>query len=132
MFVRLKTVKGRRYAYLVEGVRRGDRVSQRVVCYIGPVADAAFGAPGSVRSRNPQVDWARVNASLRRMPLRFDELQAARLRAFPIASKWRQGGFVSRGTRERVEGEEEALCKTASARFGRMFAEVAKGRYRMK
>jgi hypothetical protein len=45
MFVRVKEVRGRRYAYLVEGMRDGARVRQRGVCYLGPVSRAALGVP---------------------------------------------------------------------------------------
>jgi hypothetical protein len=34
-FVRTKKVKGIEYRYLVEGVREGDRVRQKVVAYLG-------------------------------------------------------------------------------------------------
>lgn len=34
-FVRTKTIKGIEYRYLVEGVREGDKVRQRVVAYLG-------------------------------------------------------------------------------------------------
>lgn len=34
-FVRTKTIKGIEYNYLVEGVREGGKVRQRVVCYLG-------------------------------------------------------------------------------------------------
>ncbi len=35
-FVRVKTIKGRDYRYLVRAQREGDRVSQKVVRYLGP------------------------------------------------------------------------------------------------
>jgi hypothetical protein len=34
-FVRTKMVKGIEYRYLVQGVREGDRVRQKVVAYLG-------------------------------------------------------------------------------------------------
>ena len=36
-YVRVKTIKGRPYRYLVEGVREDGRVRQRVIKYLGPV-----------------------------------------------------------------------------------------------
>ena len=38
MYVRAKIIGGRRYLYLVEGVREGGRTRQRVVSYLGPIA----------------------------------------------------------------------------------------------
>ena len=34
-FIRSKTVKGQQYFYLVDGVREGDKVRQRVLVYLG-------------------------------------------------------------------------------------------------
>lgn len=34
-FIRSKVVKGRTYFYLVEGVREGGKVRQRVIAYLG-------------------------------------------------------------------------------------------------
>jgi hypothetical protein len=34
-FVRSKTIKGRQYFYLVEGVRKGNKTFQKVIAYLG-------------------------------------------------------------------------------------------------
>jgi hypothetical protein len=34
-FIRVKFIKGREYRYLVEGVRGGGKVRQRVIAYLG-------------------------------------------------------------------------------------------------
>lgn len=36
-FERIKTIKGRKYRYLVEGKRVDDKVKQKVLKYLGPV-----------------------------------------------------------------------------------------------
>lgn len=35
-FVRVKVIKGRRYRYLVEGIRVDGKVKQKVLKYLGP------------------------------------------------------------------------------------------------
>ena len=130
MFVRVKKVRGQRYAYLVEGRREGARVRQRVVCYLGPLSRVAFGAPAVSNARKP-IDWEAVNRAISRIPLTFDELSAARRFAFPRVLNGRRQGFLTRGVRRRVEGEEEAIFSLAVTNFRQKFVEVGRNRYRM-
>lgn len=134
MFVRIKKIGGRRYAYLAEGVRVGGRVRQRTLCYLGPLVEVAFGV-SEERRRKPELtarpDWSLVNAKLRAIPLTFDELGRARARRYLDAVKGRRQGFLSGGTRERVEGEPDALAAMSRAKFGSMFRKVGERRYSM-
>src|SRR5437667_8566689 len=54
MYVRVKRVGSRRYAYLVKGVRAKERVRQKTLCYLGPVAKLGFGIPNDIRSKTEQ------------------------------------------------------------------------------
>ncbi len=36
-YIEIKTIKGRKYKYLRESIRKGDRVIHRMVKYLGPV-----------------------------------------------------------------------------------------------
>lgn len=134
MYLRLKSVRGRRYAYLVEGQREGNRVRQKVVRYLGPLSRVGFGIPESlmVQDGEATIDWKSVNEAVARIPMTFDELSEARLLRYPAAIRDRRMGFPTGGTRGRVRGEEDALVALASAKFGQAFTELGKGRYRMK
>ena len=131
MFVRVKKVKGQRYAYLVEGRREGAKVRQRVVCYLGPLSRIAFGVSPQSNVSKP-IDWERVNRDINRIPLTFGELSTARRFAYPAVLNGRRQGFLTRGKRSRTEGEEEALANLAASNFTRRFVEVGRDRYRMK
>ncbi len=135
MFVRVKKIGPRRYVYLVEGVREGGRVSQKSLCYLGPVARLASGIPDDIRKkveRQFQVDWKRVSESIRRMPLTFEELSEARRAQYASSIMVRTRGLRTQGNRPRVEGELSALSKLASTRFDEMFDEVGERKYRMR
>jgi hypothetical protein len=136
MFVRVKSIGGRRYAYLVEGVREGGRVRQKTLCYLGPLPKLASGVPEDVRraaERSRRVDWRKVNDEIGRIPLTFAEALEARRRQFAVSVRTREGGRrVSVGSLPRVEGELSALAKVARARFAQMFEEVGESTYRMR
>lgn len=134
MYVRIKRVRGRRYAYLVEGTREGGRVRQKVVRYLGPMAKVAYGVPEDtfVGGLAGKLDRRALNDAIRRIPLTFAELSEARKYAYPLALEGRRQGFLTRGTRQRVEGEDEALSAIAGSRFWQVFAEIGEGRYRMR
>jgi hypothetical protein len=134
MFVRVKQVRGRRYAYLVEGVRDGTRVRQRVVCYLGPVPRVALGVLPKLltdRAGRP-IDWRIVREAAARIPLSFEELSDARRYGYPLVLSSKRQGFLTGGTRQRVEGEEDALSGLAASNFKEKFAEVGRNRFRMK
>jgi len=130
MFVRVKKVRGQRYAYLVEGRREGARVRQRVVRYLGPLSRIAFGMPPPPNVTEP-IDWEAVNRAISRIPLTFDELSAARRFAYPKVLSSRRQGFLTRGVRRRVEGEEGAISSLAASNFRQKFVEIERNRYRM-
>jgi hypothetical protein len=136
MFVRVKSIRGRRYAYLVEGVRVDGRVRQRTLRYLGPLPKLASGVPEDVRraaGRSPRVDWRKVNDELGRIPLSFAEVLEARRKHFAASVRLRQRRRrASEGNRPRVEGERSALARVASARFAEMFEEVGESTSRMR
>jgi hypothetical protein len=134
MFVRVKEVRGRRYAYLVEGVRDGARVRQRVVCYLGPVSRVALGVPRKLltdKGGRP-IDWKIVKEAAARIPLSLEELSEARRYGYPTVLSSRRQGFLTRGTRQRIEGEEDALSRLAASNFKEIFVQVGRNRYRMR
>src|SRR5437899_49788 len=49
MFVRVKKIRSKRYVYLVEGRRIGDRVRQKTLCYLGPISKLIYGLPSDER-----------------------------------------------------------------------------------
>lgn len=134
MFVRVKKVGGRRYAYLVEGVREGGRVRQRTLCYLGPLWKLVSGAPDAVRKKAERfhVDWKKANDEIRQIPLTFDELSEARRAQYALAIRMRRQGVRTQGDLPRAEGELSALSALAQARFREMFEEVGEGAYRMR
>jgi hypothetical protein len=135
MYVRVKEIGPRRYVYLVEGVRKGGRVSQKSLCYLGPIARLASGIPDETKKkveRQLQVDWKRVTESIRRIPLTFDELSEARRAQYATSMLTRSRGLRTQGNRPRIEGELSALSKLASTRFREMFEEIGERKYRMR
>jgi hypothetical protein len=135
MFVRVKTVGSRRYAYLVDGVREGSRVTQRTLCYLGPVSRLASGIPDNTRKRVEKrfrVNWDRVNDQLRRVPLTFEELSRARRDQYAVSIRTRRRGFRSQGDRPRAAGELSVLSRLAAIRFREMFEQVGEREYRMR
>src|SRR5438094_9745940 len=90
MFVRVKKVGPRRYAYLVDGVREGKRVRQRTLCYLGPVSKIVSGIPENVRKKIEerfQVNWDKINYEIRRIPLTFEEISRQDGRNLPSLSE---------------------------------------------
>ena len=134
MFLRLKEISGRRYVYLVEGTRNGTRVKQRVVRYLGPVSRIALGVPPELATDRggKRIDWKVVRDAAARIPLTFEELSDAKRQRFALVLSTRRQGFLTRGTRPRVQGEEDALSRLAASSFKEKFVEIGKNRYRMK
>ena len=58
MFKRIKTINGKKYRYLVENVRDGHKVKQKVVKYLGPV-DPIYN-----KSKKKPVKPRRTNTSI--------------------------------------------------------------------
>ena len=135
MFLRLKKVGSRRYAYLVDGIREGKRVKQRTLCYLGPVSNLFYGIPDDLRRRVEerfQVNWDRINDEIRRIPLSFEEISEARRKQYAASIRTRQMGFRSRGDLPRTKGELSALSRLAAIRFREMFEEIGERQYRMR
>jgi len=136
MFVRVKNIRERRYAYLVVGVREGGRVKQKTICYLGSLSKlASSGVSEDIMSRAAerfQVDWKAVNDEIRQIPLTFDELSEARRRQFAISIGTRRQGIRTQGNLSRADGELSALSRLAATRFKDMFEETGELSYRMK
>ena len=135
VFVRAKRVRGRRYLYLVKGTRHGEKVTQKVLCYLGPLYKLTSGVPEEVRLRidaRLRVDWKEVNDQIGRLPVTFEELSEAR-RAQLAASARRRGmrERQTKGDLPRAEGELAALSKLARSRFKALFEETGPLTYRM-
>jgi hypothetical protein len=135
MFVRVKKVGSRRYAYLVDGVRERGRVRQRTLCYLGPISKLVFGIPDNTRKKVEkrfQVDWFRMNDQLRRIPLTFEELSRARRDQYAVSIRTRRAGFRSQGDLPRDKGELSVLSRLVAIRFREMFEEIGEREYRMR
>jgi hypothetical protein len=135
MFVRVKKIGSRRYAYLVDGVREGSRVRQRTLCYLGPISRLASGIPDVTRKKvgkQFQVDWDRVNDQLRRIPVTLEELSRARRDKYAVSIRTRRQGFRSQGGLPRAEGELSVLSRIAAIRFREMFEQIGEREYRMR
>ncbi len=135
MFVRVKKVGPRRYVYLVEGVRKGERVSQKSLCYLGSLSKLVAGVPDDTRKKVEekfQVDWDRINERIGRIPLTFEELSEARRAQYAISIRTRSQGVRTQGRLPRIEGELSVLSKLAATRFREMFEEIGERKYRMR
>ena len=135
MFARVKKIGPRRYVYLVEGVRKGERVSQKSLCYLGPVSKLVSGVPDDTRKKVEekfQVDWNRINERIGRIPLTFEELSEARRAQYAISIRTRGQGMRTQGRQPRIEGELSVLSKLAATRFREMFEEIGERKYRMR
>jgi len=110
VYVKLKKIGSKRYAYLVEGRRENGRVRQKTLAYLGPMVKVAMGVPDDfarkVDSRVGNVDWAKINMHIRKIPIEFEELLEIRRNALPIvlAARQNRSQDAGRGSRPRVEG----------------------------
>ncbi len=138
MFVRVKKIGGNRYAYLSEGVSKEGRVRQKTLCYLGPVAKIASGIPDETREKVERkigsVDWNKINAAIRAIPVTFEELQDMKRSQLPIALSFRKPDFqnISRGNKPRAKGELSALTTIARRNFNEMFESMGDRKYPMR
>jgi len=136
MYVRVKKIGLKRYAYLAEGLSKNGRVRQKTLAYLGPIVKVAVGVPDEVRrkvDRKIGVDWNKINMDIRKIPLEFGELQEMRRNQLPTVFGIRQR-FPSarRGGMPRAEGELAALTTIAKKSFNEMFELVGDRIYRMR
>jgi len=130
MYVRVKKVGSRRYAYLAKGVREKGRVRQKTLCYLGPVAKLGFGIPDDVRrkvERRFQVDWEKIENGIRQIPLTLEEISRLRRENFIPTARTRSGP-----RRSRVKGELSALSELAAIGFRERFEKIGDREYRMR
>ena len=133
MYVRVKKIGSKRYAYLVEGVSKKGKVRQKTLAYLGPLVKIATGVPDEISRRVDgkvrNVDWNKINMDIRRIPLDFDELQEIKRNMLPRVLIGRQSRSqdIGRGNRPRVEGELAALTIIARRGFNEMFRTLKDG-----
>lgn len=130
MYVRVKRIGSKRYAYLVEGVREKERVRQKTLCYLGPVAKIGFGIPDEARrkvERRFPVNWERIENSIRKIPLTLEEISQLRRENFAPLVRTRSGP-----RRPRAKGELSALSKLAAISFAERFERIKDREYRMR
>src|SRR3989442_10965986 len=111
MYVRVKRVGSRRYAYLVKGVREKARVRQKTLCYLGPIAKLGFGVPDEIRRKVEQrfqVNWERVEKQIRQIRVTLEEFSKLRRENFIRTARTRSGP-----RRSRARGELSDLSKFA-------------------
>jgi hypothetical protein len=130
MYVRVKKIGSRRYAYLVEGISKNGQVRQKTLAYLGPITKIASGVPDEtvkrVNRKIGTVDWNKVNMDIRETPLEFEELQEMKRALLPkiLANRKKE---IGRGNRPRVEGELSALTLIARKGFNEMFRTLRDG-----
>ncbi len=133
MYVRVKKIGSKRYAYLAEGVSKNGLVRQKTLAYLGPIVKIATGVPDEIRSKVDthvgNVDWNKINMDIRRIPIEFDELQEIKRNMLPrvLAGRQNRSGDIGRGNRPRVEGELAALTLIARKGFNDMFRTLKDG-----
>ena len=130
MYVRVKRVGSRRYAYLVRGVRDNDRVTQKTLCYLGPVVKLGFGIPNDIRRKTEQrfqVNWEEIENGIRQIPLTLEEISLLRRGNLAPTARTRSGP-----RRSRAKGELSALSKLAAIGFRERFEKIGDREYRMR
>ncbi len=137
MYVRVKKIGSKRYAYLAEGTSTNGRVRQKTLAYLGPIVKVGTGVPDETMRKVDRklgtVDWNKVNKAIQRVPLEFEELEDMRRSQLPTVLKIRQGiRSDSRGSMPRAEGELTALAIIAEKSFREMFERVGERTYRMR
>jgi hypothetical protein len=133
MYVRVKKIGSKRYAYLVEGKSVNGKVRQKTLAYLGPLVKVARGVPDivarRVAKRLGRVEWNRINLSIRDIPLTFEEWQEVKRDMLPqvLAARQDRARDQGRGSRPRIEGELAALTLIAKKRFNEMFRTLKDG-----
>jgi hypothetical protein len=133
MYLRVKRIGSKRYAYIAEGTAKNGKVRQKSLAYLGPVTKVARGVPDDVVNRVNKrldgVDWERINLSIRDIPLTFEEWQEVKRDMLPkvLATRQDRARDRGRGSRPRVEGELAALTLIARKRFSEMFLTLKDG-----
>ena len=137
MYVRVKKVGSKRYAYLVQGTSKNGRVRQETLAYLGPVSKIALGVSGETRKKVNRkignVDWDEINMNIRKIPLELGELKSMRRHQLTTVFSVRQGlPRDGRGAMPRVQGELTALAMIAERGFNEMFEPLGERVYRMR
>lgn len=133
MYVRIKKIGSKRYAYIVEGVSRNGKVKQTTLAYLGPLVKIARGVPDEISrkvdGKVKNVDWAKINMDMRKIPIDFDELQEIKRNMLPkvLAGRQNRSAEIGRGNRPRVDGELAALTIIARRGFDQMFRTLKDG-----
>src|ERR671924_45304 len=82
MYARVKKIGSRRYIYLAQGVSRNGRVRQKTLAYLGPITRVVTGVSNETKRKIDRkigtVDWNKVNADIRKIPLEIRELEEMR------------------------------------------------------
>jgi hypothetical protein len=133
MYVRVKKIGSKRYAYLAEGRSVNGKVRQKTLAYLGSLVKMARGVPDIVMRRVDKrlgrVEWDRINMSIRDIPLTFEEWQEVKRDMLPreLAMRQDRARDKGRGSRPRIEGELLALTLIARKRFSEMFETLKDG-----
>jgi hypothetical protein len=137
MYARVKKIGSRRYIYLAQGVSRNGRVRQKTLAYLGPITRVVTGVSNETKRKIDRkigtVDWNKVNADIRKIPLEIRELEEMRRKKLSEVFGISQGPpSDGRGSMPRAEGELAALTMIAENRFQEMFEPVGQRTYRMR
>ncbi len=138
MYVRVKKIGAKRYAYLAEGSSVRGRVRQKTLAYLGPISRVVSGISSETREkidrRIPGVDWSKIASAIRAIPLTLEEIEDVKRnqfsRAFRVQLNDRRS--LSRRSVPRAEGELAALILLARKAFNETFQIIGERRYRMR
>src|SRR5437016_5810365 len=122
MYVRVKKIGSKRYAYLVEGVSKKGKVRQKTRAYLGPLVKIATGVADEISRKGDgnvtNVDWNKINMDIRRIPLDFDELQEIKRIMVPRVLRGRLERALDIGRWNSPSAEAELAAFTIISRRG--------------
>ncbi|MDA4111815.1 MAG: hypothetical protein OK439_04710 [Thaumarchaeota archaeon] len=147
MYVRLKTISGRRYVYLVQGERKKGKVVQQTISYLGPLSIVTAGISDHIKRKvesnvTQNIDWVSLANRIREIPISYDELDEMRRRNYSDTLRFRKmqrkrrvrtfTPFPKDVFGERTRGELQALAKLSATRFKKTFEKIGDREYRMR
>lgn len=149
MYVRAKMISGRKYLYLVEGKRKGNRVVQINLCYLGPLWKMYTGVPNRVRRKveriiSRKVNWRSITEAISKIPISLEELDLMKSGLYSESLRFRKKPLFPRKVRsrnplkvsdllgQRESGELKALAELSALSFNERFEQIDERTYRMR
>ena len=151
MYPRVKNIGGRQYVYLVQGSRKGKKVRQESVSYLGPLSVLTFGIPESIRKKvqrkigsRSDINWDDLNAKIAKLPMNFDEFAKSKNRrstlklrevsrlSLPLDSRRKARVEPPEIFNQRIAGELETIARLSKNTFESMFEQIGPLEYRLR